>query len=83
MQYSERTRLLYGSGAQGSEQHLPVSPLRFFLQYDGVKASMGLRRCMHAAVTDDVKELQLDVEGRDMFAQRVALMQQLAGRLYL
>ena len=44
---------------------------------------MGLGRCMHATVTDDVKELRLDVEGRDMSAQRVALMQQLADRLYL
>ena len=79
VQYSERMRLLYGTGAQASEQHSPLSPLRFFLKfpYDGTTASMGLGRCMHAAVTDVVKALRLDVEGRDLSAQRTALMQQL------
>ena len=81
VQYSERTRLLYGTGAQASEQHLPVSPLTLLPQipirwYHGLNG-LGALQCTQQ-VTDVVKALRLDIKGRDLSAQRTALMQQLA-----
>ena len=54
VQYSERTRLLYGAAAPEPALAECAIPLRMFVKFpnDGTTASMNLGRCMHAAVAD-------------------------------
>ena len=79
VQYSVRTRLLYGAAAPEPALAECAIPLRRFLKfpYDGTTASMNLGRCMHAAVADVFAALRLATQGQDMTAERSALMQQL------
>ena len=79
VQYSVRTRLLYGAAAPKPALTECATPLRMFpkFPYDGTTASMNLGRCMHAAVADVFAALRLATQGQDMTAERSALMQQL------
>ena len=79
VQYSVRTRFLYGAAAPEPPLAGCAIPLRMFfkLPYDGTSASMHLGRCMHAAVADVFAALWLATQGQDMTAERSALMQQL------